>query len=329
MHLNELIKQLSKLQTWPWRALATALVSSFMLATVVSLSVSKVLMPEFSLARPGASLAVSQMRDFGRGSQATLSGQDISIVLERNLFNREGALGDASTSIGERQMTPSDEVLETNLPIKVLGIIYGGTPFSGLATIENKDKRLVNSFVVGDIVIDGAEVVEIHHDRIYLQRNGRKEYAMLEEFKLIRSSRGKTATASAGRPGFSPLANGPPPAKFSEPGFSRDGAKVLMTEEYKLMILGRDFQKTLQDAKASPNMVDGELRGFVLTRIREDSIYQKAGFQNGDVVEEINGMPLTDAAGAISTLQSLRNEPNISVRVKRGGKLMTLDLTVN
>lgn len=75
-------------------------------------------------------------------------------------------------------------------------------------------------------------------------------------------------------------------------------------------------------------MVDGELKGFKLDRIRSDSIYQKAGLQNGDVVEEINGIPLTDTSQAIKLLQSLRNEADIEIRFSRSGAKQNLNMKV-
>jgi type II secretory pathway component PulC len=75
-------------------------------------------------------------------------------------------------------------------------------------------------------------------------------------------------------------------------------------------------------------MVDGELRGFIITRIRKDSIYEKAGIQNDDIVEEVNGVPLTDTSQAIRLLQSLRNESEIEIRVKRGGSPMSFTIGV-
>ena len=88
--------------------------------------------------------------------------------------------------------------------------------------------------------------------------------------------------------------------------------------------------KVLQDAKARPNMVNGVLKGFELTRIREDSIYEKAGFQNGDIVEEINGIPLKDAASSIRLLQQLKakNVNDIEVRLNRGGSIMDMVISI-
>ena len=75
-------------------------------------------------------------------------------------------------------------------------------------------------------------------------------------------------------------------------------------------------------------MVEGELKGFRLTRIREGSVYEKAGFQNNDVVEEINGIPLRNAAGAIRLLQQLKSSKEIEVRVIRGAAAMDMNITI-
>ena len=71
-------------------------------------------------------------------------------------------------------------------------------------------------------------------------------------------------------------------------------------------------------------MVDGVLKGWKLDRIRKNSVYEKAGVQNGDVVEEINGIMLSDAAQAVKTLNGLRNESEIEIRLNRSGKPMNV-----
>ena len=75
-------------------------------------------------------------------------------------------------------------------------------------------------------------------------------------------------------------------------------------------------------------MVDGELRGFQLTRIRSESIYEKSGLQNDDIIEEINGVSLNDTSQAIRLLQSLRNESSIELRINRGGSTMRFELSI-
>ena len=104
---------------------------------------------------------------------------------------------------------------------------------------------------------------------------------------------------------------------------------IKLTDEFKRNMLAPEMlTKVLQDAKAEPNMVGGELKGFRLTRIRENSVYEKAGFQNNDIVEEINGIPLRDAAGAIRLLNQLRSEKEIEVRLNRNGSTQNMTIQI-
>src|SRR5690606_24595164 len=125
-----------------------------------------------------------------------------------------------------------------------------------------------------------------------------------------------------------PIATEPPPPTYKEEGFERKDREITMTQAYKQRLLTEQFTNVLQDAKATPKIGEGgEIQGFCLTRIRKDSIYEKAGLQNDDCVTEINGVPLTDTAQAIRLLQSLRNENEIEVRLMRGGAPTRFNLT--
>ena len=75
-------------------------------------------------------------------------------------------------------------------------------------------------------------------------------------------------------------------------------------------------------------MVDGVLKGWKMDRIRKGSFYEKSGIQNGDVIEEINGVVLSDAGQSIKLLQSLRNESEIELKLNRNGQKMNFMLKV-
>ena len=59
-----------------------------------------------------------------------------------------------------------------------------------------------------------------------------------------------------------------------------------------------------------------------------DSVYEKMGMKDGDVIEAINGIDLNDAARAIQTLNAMRNEGKIEIRMKRDGQTSNLDVQV-
>lgn len=313
-----------KLKPLPWRKIALVLGGAFLAATIVTTVVAYILAPRDpqKILGPGATSSQVNIPD----PAITLTETVVETILDRNIFNSEGKVDD-----GKGDVDAGDDLSITDLPIRVLGIIYGGDAYTGIAVVENTSKKTSNSFLVGDQVDTDATLEKIEIDRLVLLRgDGRREIAILERQDIIRSTRkrgkGKGKPGEGG--GDRGFATEAPPESFKEPGFDRKGGNVEMSLDYKNKLLTTDFAQVLQDAKASPNVVDGELKGFRLDRIRNDSIYQKAGLQNGDVIEEINGIPLSDTAQAIKLLQSLRNESDIEIRFSRGGSKQNLNMKV-
>jgi len=332
VNLDAIVKALKPV---PWRAVVYLATSSFVAASLTSSVIAFLLLPKASTGT-GHNLRVAAINPAITtvtlpNNSANIRDSDIDLILRRNIFNSEGALGDGS---GLDQ--DGDSIPKSDLPIKLLGVIYGGNPFTGMATIENTAKNnlvAVNSFLVGDLIMKEAKLIEIHRKRIILEREGRKEYIELSESEIRRSTRtpakskGPATTSLVGADN-APVSSKPPPEAFKEPGFEREGFQIKMATSYKDRLLSEDFTKVLQDAKASPNMVEKEIKGFRLTKIREGSVYEKAGLQNEDVVEEINGVPLNDTSGAVRLLQQLRNEKEIELRVRRGGSAFNMMLKV-
>ncbi len=323
LSFTQILENLDKLKSLPWKGILFTVTSSFILASVSSTLISQLIpiSPKTISSRkasrsPAVAMKPSQFND-----------SKVKTIIDRNIFNPEGTTGEEVEKPDEVQERGPGAVKST-LAIKLLGIIYGGDPFSGIAVIEDTKKRSKNSFMVGDDVVPKvAQLKEIRRDRIIILREGRLEFVELEKPKLVRSKRRKKGQKATKSPGLAPIATAPPPETYSEPGFDRKGSTVVMTEDYKRNLLS-DLPKILQDAKAEPNYVDGELVGFKLTRIRMGSIYEKAGLRNNDVVLEINGTPLTDTAQAIKLLNSLRKEREIEVRLRRGGDIVNVQLDV-
>lgn len=323
--MSDFSKVIERFSAAPWRAMLVVLGISFLSATVMSTIVARFFLPDDT--KP----PVTRPTDGSFNAptpQASLNQAQIDLILKRNIFNSEGAAVEVKADAKPEEQTK--EAVKSDLPVKLVGTIYGGDPFSGIALVENNQKRTINSFMVGDTLMQNALVKEIHKEKIIIDREGRLEFIEVERAELARSRRSKKKATPAGgpAPGLAPIATEPPPDKFREDGFERDKAEIVMTESYRQKLITTDFTKVLQDAKASPNMVDGELRGFCLSRIRKDSIYEKAGLQNDDCVNEINGVPLTDTAQAIRLLQSLRNEKEIEVRLQRGGSPLRFNLNI-
>lgn len=250
---------------------------------------------------------------------------DFKEILKRNVFNseqREEVAKDGASSQTQCELTKSD------LPLKFTGVIFGGTRETSLVLLESTATKEADTFVYKDVIPGEATIVDIQRDKVFFEREGMgcPEYLDLQQPEPVKRrvpgvARSHSSSSSVGGSGLG--------FEFSEAGFTRSKDGNIVTDRRWVdKALTSDFAKTLQDAKASPNLVNNQVKGFVLTRIRPDSVYEKMGFQDGDIVESINGIDLNDAARAIQTLNSLRQENSIELNFKRNGVSMPLKIQV-
>ena len=293
------------------------LVSSFVLACIGSFFLEKALFPDIKITQPTDISTPSIV-----GGINSLPEDVMNLIYDRNLFNKEGTIGDDTR---EKETVITDHITRSKLKLKVIGIIYGGTPYNGVAIIEDSDRKKTNNFSVGDRVVGNVFIEEIHNSQIIVKNNGNLEFLDLVEYTM--PQRKRTAKKSTDKKNVEILPGGVL-AYYEEEGLVRSGYETTITTAKKDHMLGADLPKVLQDAKASPNIVNGRVNGFVLTRIKPGSVYEKAGLLNNDIIDEINGVKLTDAAGAIRLLQSLRNAKNIDISVIRNGNKIPMKLMV-
>ncbi|MGE0172160.1 MAG: type II secretion system protein N [Oligoflexales bacterium] len=307
--------------------------SSFLLATGISLVAAYFLDPVKSVTEKKRTAAPVSASSVKLQPTVVLQQKNVDTILNRNIFNSSGELGDAEGKPKDDPTAGAADISKSGLPLRLVGLIFPGSPFNGLAMLENTQRKTINSLVVGDVVDPdyGFFLEKIYEDRIIINKDGRREFIPLEEVELDFNRRGKKTAADA-KPksdAIAPLAKGPPPEKYKEDGFERNGSAITVSETYKQGLLsGANMVKVLQDAKAEPYMVNGQLVGWKLTRIREDSIYLKMGLQSGDVIEEINGVKLNDAGRSISYLNQLKTEKDFEVRGRRGSTPFTINMSV-
>ena len=84
----------------------------------------------------------------------------------------------------------------------------------------------------------------------------------------------------------------------------------------------------MRDIKIMPHFAKGRPRGMRLSRIKEGSIFDKAGVKSGDVVKSINGMTLNTPHQIFQAYKKLRNQRNFRVDIVRDGKTAVLNYIV-
>ena len=89
-----------------------------------------------------------------------------------------------------------------------------------------------------------------------------------------------------------------------------------------------NMNQLFTQVRAVPHFQDGKAAGFRLFAIRQDSVFEKIGLKNGDVITRVNGNELSDPARAMSLIQELRNEGRITVDVMRNRQPTTLSYEI-
>jgi general secretion pathway protein C len=108
--------------------------------------------------------------------------------------------------------------------------------------------------------------------------------------------------------------------KRGENNFAIDRAEIDKSME--------NLNQLFTQIRAVPHFQDGKAAGFRLFAIRQDSVFEKIGLKNGDIISKINGNELTDPARAMSLIQELRSEGHITVDVMRNRQPTTLNYEI-
>lgn len=84
----------------------------------------------------------------------------------------------------------------------------------------------------------------------------------------------------------------------------------------------------MRQARIIPYMQDGKPAGFKLYAIRPNTLYSKLGLKNGDVVQKINGVEMTDPESALQIYQGVKDAKTVTMDIVRRGKPKTLKFEI-
>jgi general secretion pathway protein C len=92
--------------------------------------------------------------------------------------------------------------------------------------------------------------------------------------------------------------------------------------------LSEEVGRILAETTLVPVTEGGAVAGFALTRIPEGSLLTDAGLQAGDVLVSINGIPIDSRATLLALWPRLQGESFVRAEVLRGGRPVTLAVTL-
>jgi general secretion pathway protein C len=221
-------------------------------------------------------------------------------ITERDVFNPPRAVEASAAS------SPTISPLNARL--------LGTAPGHGIdsyAIIEDGASRKQELYRIGDRLQD-RQVARIEWDHIVLKVEEREEIVKLAE-PATGQPAAPTNVATTGDLGSGVRA-------ISETSYQIDRAEVDKAME--------NLNQLFTQIRAVPHFQDGKAAGFRLFAIRRDSIFEKLGLKNGDIISRINGNELTDPARAMSLMQELRGEGSVSVEVNRNRSPVALSYEI-
>jgi len=214
-----------------------------------------------------------------------------AIIRDRNLF------GSINTTTGERHIN-IDELESTQLNLVLMGTVYGMGDLDR-AVIEDRENRKQELFKVGDTVAS-ATVVRIMRGIVVLNVEGRDEILAMEVESGKETPGGIGTTA--------PRAGTPIPVR-------KDAIDDAM----------KDMGKILTQARIRPYFSAGKSDGFIINRIKKDSIFQKMGMRNGDIIQGVDNQPIKSPDEMMKLYNGLKSGSSVRLNIKRRGREQTLE----
>ncbi len=90
-----------------------------------------------------------------------------------------------------------------------------------------------------------------------------------------------------------------------------------------------DLKSIMSQAVVRPFLNEGVQEGLIISNIAPNSLYEKMGLQNGDIIIDINNKRMQSADNLLQTVNLMQSGSSIAVNVKRNGKIETINYSFN
>jgi len=232
---------------------------------------------------------------------------DYSIIFERNLFGSEPiAVTEGSVA--------APVAAELDLRLRGTAEFDG----RGFAVIEETGQGRQEVFAVGERVFDGPRLVGVRDGKAILLHKGRKttlEIAEDEENEGVRHGGGHGKKADV----------------KSQP----EASGIRQTSPYSYLVDRREVEHSIENLntvitqmRAVPYLRDGKSLGFRVFNIRPNSLFERMGLENGDVIQNVNGNELSSPTQALGLLDSVQSADEIVVNLLRNDEPHTMTYTI-
>lgn len=271
-----------------WVVLALVVAIAWQLAQIVWM-----LVPTASPDDPIAAPAIQP----GAASPASAANQaNVRMIAGAHLF------GEASDEFVEPAAISSDiEALpDARVSLSLKGTLAASDPGASYAIIADSNKE-ENVYKIGDAVMPGTTLHEVHRDLVVLNQSG-----ALSKLKLPKE-----------------FPEGAPPVRRSSSTINRAASRNTRSIQ---SVVSQNVSKLADVIRPTPYFVGGQQQGYRVYPGRDRKQFAALGLRPGDLIKDIDGAALTDPKQAMEIFQNLGSAEEVSVTVERNGQPQTLIL---
>jgi general secretion pathway protein C len=216
-------------------------------------------------------------------------------VAQAHLFGQAAAPDDPS-------LANAAEAPETQLNLQLRGVVAAlDERFAHAIIADSGGAEKV--YFLKDAVPGGAVLHQVQADRVILSRGG-----VLEALLLPRLTEGGSAAYTPPRPTVTPLSR-------RTPGSLQE-------------MFNQNPNSFTEIIRPQPFMPNGQLKGYRIYPGRNREQFVALGLQPGDLVTEINGMPLNNPRESMEMFRALADTNSVMVTLERNGQAQTMTLDV-
>jgi general secretion pathway protein C len=234
-------------------------------------------------------------------------------LLERNLFGvevREAPPADTVAAAAEVQPVKS----AAELGLSLSGTVTG-PPESAFAIINKPpDQEL---YRIGDEVSPGIVLESIGYGEVVLRRGVERLQLAIDD--------NQPGGLAPGIRRFGGLTVPPTPAPTQATGVREVAPNSYLVDRDTVSDSLSNLSTMMKDIRVIPSFdAAKEPNGYRVASIRFGSLLDKLGVKRGDVIQTINGLPISDPDRAYQAYQQFKEETSIQIEVLRGGQPITL-----
>jgi general secretion pathway protein C len=222
-----------------------------------------------------------------------------AVIYTRDIFNSVKSLAQ-----NEGVSSPTNGTL----PLRLRGTAAGANG-GAFAIIEDLSSRTQGLYQEGDTVTSEVKLVKVEWDRVIVQHHG-----IEQAFVLPKESSSSTPVTAAV----------PAAASSSAAGIHRVSQDSYLVDRREVEYAMEHLNEIFTQVRAVPYLQDGAAQGFRLFAIKSGSVFSRMGLKNGDIVQRVNGVELTDPTTALSLLQDLQGQAQIQLDLMRKDQPATL-----